>query len=516
MIRDRQEGIEQIVWQVDGKVKAIYFTQASNKNNLEFDYDAFGRRVAKHEYDQNDFFKKSTYYLLDVSGNLMNTYIHKPDAPAPFELTERVIYGSSRLGMNTKKADMLFPVSENVLSSYTGEKLYEMTNHLGNVLTVINDIKVPYQSGADILYYATIVSTSDYSPFGVTLDMDGGRTQYLNISENDYRYKGYQGSEKDDEVKGVGNHYTTTFRAYDPRLGRWFSLDPEASSFPFESNYVSNHNNPIIYVDPKGDYPILVGAAIGAVTDFMMQFTKNLFKPNDDGKRWDVKNALKLIDWADVAVSAAMGAILPATGMFNYGSSNSFSISQGDYKMTKAIVKGVGKIVQGGVDLTYDYGKINNEGEKQKGVGWRLHVAGVKYKGNVKFGGKKTNYILSDLVNIGIGAAIQAYDFLPSVNDYGHGFFQQFQYGETWGVEFPNVDGYESWYFGNQVTSNAAQQLAEGLPKGIAFLGYENAYWYTKKYPRDKYKPDPLPALPKYPDPPPPGRTWQIPEVPPH
>ncbi|MDC3220607.1 hypothetical protein OAT71_02215 [Flavobacteriales bacterium] len=40
-----------------------------------------------------------------------------------------------------------------------------------------------------------------------------------------YRY-GYQGSEKDDEIAGNGNSYTTFFRQLDPRLGRWFSPDP--------------------------------------------------------------------------------------------------------------------------------------------------------------------------------------------------------------------------------------------------------------------------------------------------
>jgi RHS repeat-associated protein len=179
----------------------------------------------------------------------MKIYIHKPDEPAPYELTERVIYGSSRLGMNTKKADMLFPVSENVLSSYTGEKLYEMTNHLGNVLTVINDIKVPYESGGDILYYATITSTADYSPFGVTLDMDGGRTQYLTTGKR-YRFA-YQGSEQDDEVKGEGNSYTTYFRQLDPRIGRWFSLDPVVQ--PWQSPYCSMDDNPIVYNDQLGD-----------------------------------------------------------------------------------------------------------------------------------------------------------------------------------------------------------------------------------------------------------------------
>lgn len=80
----------------------------------------------------------------------------------------------------------------------------------------------------------------------------------LNISEiscvGSYRY-GFNGMEKDDEVKGEGNSYTTEFRQYDPRVGRWLSLDPELSRYPYESPYVAFHNNPIIYTDPFGDSP---------------------------------------------------------------------------------------------------------------------------------------------------------------------------------------------------------------------------------------------------------------------
>jgi len=71
-----------------------------------------------------------------------------------------------------------------------------------------------------------------------------------NGSTSDYRY-GYQGSEKDDEVKGSGNSYTTRFRQYDPRIGRWQSIDPEF--IPWSSPYAGQKNNPIIYNDPLGD-----------------------------------------------------------------------------------------------------------------------------------------------------------------------------------------------------------------------------------------------------------------------
>ncbi len=58
--------------------------------------------------------------------------------------------------------------------------------------------------------------------------------------------------EVDNEVSGNGNSYTTQFRQYDPRLGRWKSLDPLMSMFPHMSPYVAFDNNPIIYSDPNG------------------------------------------------------------------------------------------------------------------------------------------------------------------------------------------------------------------------------------------------------------------------
>lgn len=61
--------------------------------------------------------------------------------------------------------------------------------------------------------------------------------------------------EKDDEVAGSGNSYTTHFRQYDPRLGRWLSLDPAMAKYPDQSPYVAFNNNPIYWVDPLGDDP---------------------------------------------------------------------------------------------------------------------------------------------------------------------------------------------------------------------------------------------------------------------
>jgi RHS repeat-associated protein len=84
-----------------------------------------------------------------------------------------------------------------------------------------------------------------YYPFGMQM---AGRSF---TSGDGYRY-GFQGMERDDEVSGSGNAYTTEFRGYDPRLGRWKSYDLLFKSFPWQSPYVAFDNNPIYYTDPRG------------------------------------------------------------------------------------------------------------------------------------------------------------------------------------------------------------------------------------------------------------------------
>ncbi len=56
----------------------------------------------------------------------------------------------------------------------------------------------------------------------------------------------------DNEIKETGSHYATTFRQYDPGIGRWFRVDPMAENhYDFTpSNYVLN--NPMLFVDPLG------------------------------------------------------------------------------------------------------------------------------------------------------------------------------------------------------------------------------------------------------------------------
>jgi len=61
------------------------------------------------------------------------------------------------------------------------------------------------------------------------------------FSSGDYRY-GFQGQEKDDEVKGSGNSVNFKYRMHDPRIGRFFAIDPLTKDYPWNSPYAFSEN----------------------------------------------------------------------------------------------------------------------------------------------------------------------------------------------------------------------------------------------------------------------------------
>jgi RHS repeat-associated protein len=63
---------------------------------------------------------------------------------------------------------------------------------------------------------------------------------------------GFQGQEGDDEIKGDGNSVNYTFRMHDPRLGRFFAVDPLASKYPANSVYAFSENKVIHMVELEG------------------------------------------------------------------------------------------------------------------------------------------------------------------------------------------------------------------------------------------------------------------------
>jgi RHS repeat-associated protein len=232
LIADQNEGAT-ISWTPYGKVRDV--KTKGDSITVSYRYDAAGNRVAKRVATLTKdalLIEELTNYLRDASGNVMAIYKTPSSGGngAGGEAFEQPIYGSSRLGQyhgGRKEGQQRF-----------GRKNYELTNHLGNVLTVITDnINMSATDGV----YATVVSATDYYPFGLEMK---GRT----FSNDQYRY-GFNGKEKDNFSDQV---YDYGFRIYNPRLAKFLSVDPLTRSYPWYTPYQFAGNKPIAAVDLDG------------------------------------------------------------------------------------------------------------------------------------------------------------------------------------------------------------------------------------------------------------------------
>ena len=99
-------------------------------------------------------------------------------------------------------------------------------------------------------------------------------------SSNSYRY-GFQGQEKDDELKGEGNSLNYTFRMHDPRVGRFFAPDPLTHKYPYYTPYSFSGNKVIAFVELEGleeflpDYINKVHKAISTNSRFILAAVEN-------------------------------------------------------------------------------------------------------------------------------------------------------------------------------------------------------------------------------------------------
>jgi RHS repeat-associated protein len=124
----------------------------------------------------------------------------------------------------------------------------ELVNHLGNVMVVVSDKRIPSCSNDTVNYYtADVLQATDYSAFGVMLK---GRELY---ASSDVKYRnGFNGKERDNEVAGSGTVYDYGFRIYNSSLGRFLSVDPLTMSYPWYTPYQFAGNKVIMAIDLDG------------------------------------------------------------------------------------------------------------------------------------------------------------------------------------------------------------------------------------------------------------------------
>ena len=245
------EGSSNISWTLDKKIKQI----SNSGQTINYKYDAIGNRIVKIVEKGNT--KQFTFYVRDPKGNVLGIYSKNeqtiPSANDKLKWAEQHLYGTRKLGLWHPNIEVtsawLAPATGNGQINI-GEREYELSNHLGNVLATINDSKIGVDEGLNgsIDYFeANVLTTSDYYPFGMQMP---GRT----YNGGNYRY-GFNGKENDNEIKGNGAQQDFGNRAYDTRIAKFLSVDRLSATNPGSSPYNVSADNPILLIDINGDNP---------------------------------------------------------------------------------------------------------------------------------------------------------------------------------------------------------------------------------------------------------------------
>ncbi|MFL0185004.1 polymorphic toxin-type HINT domain-containing protein [Tenacibaculum maritimum] len=316
LVKDRTAGIESIEWTVSGKVKRIIKNIGNAyQEKICFNYDGLGNRISKEVHRAGRGAETvTTYYRRDAQGNVLAVYknSYSPRTGTnQLVLEEHHIYGSSRLGIDTnrdsgiaigKKEEDLYTQN---YSTKVGAKRYELVNHLGNVINIVSDRKIIDDKGANLYdtpsgktnlsFNPEIIGYNDYYPFGMLVPNRHGQA-------DSYRY-GFQGQEKDDEVKGEGNSYNYKYRMHDPRIGRFLSIDPLYKSYPHNSVYAFSENR------------VIDGLEIEGLEVYLPNATKLNYDRNGDGK-YDLDDKVEAP--AVFMINGIVSLYNGFAGVFNY------------------------------------------------------------------------------------------------------------------------------------------------------------------------------------------------------
>jgi RHS repeat-associated protein len=281
--------------------REIRITKSSGQV-IVFGYDGMQNRAMKAVATGTD--TVFTFYVRDAQGNVMGVYNRTTSGTPTITWAEQYIYGSGRLGSFnpgiawTAASTYAGPHYADTRRLRQGQRRYELTNHLGNVLATIGDRKIP-NDGAVVdkiaeYYTAALISAQDYYPFGMEMP---GRTFVLSTGQGS-RY-GFNGKEKDPSEFGALTHYDYGFRIYNPALGRFLSVDPLRGEYPWYTPYQFAGNMPVGAIDLDGKEGIW-GAFAGALGEVAGQMIQN--------KSWDIS----MVNKTQVLIAAGQGFISPS------------------------------------------------------------------------------------------------------------------------------------------------------------------------------------------------------------
>lgn len=186
--------------------------------DASYRYGATGRRVLKTVPQAGGAVDRTVYAY---GSNNVPLYEQAP--------RDEMLYGFGPLGL--------------ALVRHNGKVYYILRDHLGSVRRLLND-------------KSEVVADLDYLTYGAVARAKGKALAATNLRFTGHRY---------DADLGL---YDTPARFYGAQIGRFLDTDPMSQ---FNSPYTYAANNPVLYVDPDGQFSIgslfsaIAGVIIGAV-----------------------------------------------------------------------------------------------------------------------------------------------------------------------------------------------------------------------------------------------------------
>lgn len=195
LIHDEAEQIDEITWNVYGKITKIKRLAGSEKPDLEFAYSPDGHRVLKVVIPkQPDEYKHYTYYVRDAQGNILATYERSLKRIVDFNrlqyaavnqafVDELGLYGFADFITKTSnttnlKAHLLTNLNTDETFLRTFNPSYLLTNHgtaFNDMLTHVSDLD-----------YVTTLLNNEYPDYGSLYDCYNNRNT---ANHNFYDFK---------------------------------------------------------------------------------------------------------------------------------------------------------------------------------------------------------------------------------------------------------------------------------------------------------------------------------------
>ena len=290
---------------------------------------------------------------------------------------------------------------------FSTEMYYPYTDHLGSIVALTDG------TGA-------VVHRQAFDAWGRRRDVVTWKTDDRAVPPLKFRWLwGYTGHEQLDSF-GLVN---MNARLYDPKLGRMLSVDNYVSDAgsPLAYNRYSYANcNPISYVDPDGNHPVLIAMAIGAAISAATYTAQAAFAPGGLSRNFNIGDFL-----STTAVGGIMGGVTygvgKAFGSFVTTSVGMTFVKEAGRAVAHGFIGGGMSVSQGGDFWT---GFLSNT--VATGLSHGVALSGLKLGqvGGAFFAmgvGAGTSYVQGGNPWIGAGAALMSYRLNQLMSPDGDG-----------------------------------------------------------------------------------------------